>query len=179
MTAYQEALRETLGHEGGYYDGSEARDPNPTNFGVTQETYDSWRRGRGLAPRPVLQITTAEVELIYRGYWTGASCDELPRLVALTVFDHSINAGPGTAVMMLQRAVGVAADGGFGPATRAAVASAVARHGDAGLADRVCWERMRHYVDLAKSERLRPNLLSWAHRVVRFRERYLRDGGSA
>lgn len=174
-TPYQAALALTLGFERGYYDGSEARDPNPTNFGVTQATYDLYRRARRLARRPVRDIERHEVEAIYLSYWQGAACDELPRRTALAVFDHSINAGPATAVKVLQRAVGAVDDGAFGPKSRAALAAAVARHGDAGLAARVCWARLRYYVDLAKSPRLAPNLLSWTHRVVVLYERELRD----
>jgi len=171
MSVYDEALAHTLGAEGGYYAGNEARDPNPTNFGVTQNTYDEWRlKAKKLPARPVKEITMDEVRAIYRGYWDGASCEELPRLTALTVFDMSINAGQGTAVKMLQKALGVTVDGGFGPQTRAALKAV----DDRTLADRVCWERVRYYVDLAKNERLRPNLLSWVHRVVKFRETYLR-----
>lgn len=169
---FREALKLTLGHEGGYYDGSEARDPNPTNYGVTQKTYDAYRDGRGLPRRPVKQITMDEVEAIYKVYWDGAVCDALPRLAALTVFDHSINAGPVAAIKVLQRALGVTPDGVVGPQTRAAIRSFQLHESE--LAERVCWERIRFYVDLAKNQRLRPNLLSWVHRVVKFREQYLR-----
>jgi lysozyme family protein len=37
------------------------------------------------------------------------------------VFDVAVNSGPGRAVKFLQSCVGVTADGGFGPATLAAV----------------------------------------------------------
>ena len=170
---YQEALVFTLGREGGYYAGTEARDPNPTNYGVIQSTYDAYRKDRRLATRPVKQITMAEVHAIYRGYWTGASCELLPHATAITVFDHSINAGPAAAVRVLQQAVGTTADGVVGPKTRAAIDAAVALYGDGGLAYRVNARRLRHYVDLAKNTRLRPNLLSWAHRVVLHQEKYL------
>lgn len=170
-TPYTTALALTLGFEGGYYDGSEARDPNPTNYGVTQDTYDLYRRTRREAPRPVKQIEWPEVQEIYRSYWTGASCDLLGPKTAVCVFDMSINAGPRAAVKLLQRALGVTPDGEVGPKTRAAIAVT----DDRALAERVAWERVRFYVDLAKSPRLRPNLLSWVHRVVVYRERHLRD----
>lgn len=168
--AYRDALDFTLEIEGGYYAGNEARDPNPTNFGVIQKTYDAWRDGKKLPRRPVKLIERHEVEAIYRGYWVGAACEHCGPLTAATVFDMSINAGPGTAVRILQRALGVDADGRVGPKTRAVLAAA----DDVALANAVCWERVRYYVDLAKTPRLRPNLLSWMHRVVRLREQFLR-----
>ena len=172
MSAYKEALEFTLGREGGYYDGSEARDPNPTNFGVTQKVYDNWRKVKKLPIRPVKQIEQWEVEAIYVGYWEPAGCHMLGRLSSITLFDHSINAGPANAVKVLQRALGVTADGKIGPKTRAAIEERADM--DAYLATNLCWERVRYYVDLAKNARLRPNLLSWVHRVVLYREKYLK-----
>jgi murein L,D-transpeptidase YcbB/YkuD len=75
-------------------------------------------------------------------------------------------------VKALQKAVGAIPDGIIGPATRRAIASWSER--DRELAARICFERIRFYVDLAKSVRLRPNLLSWVHRVIIFRENYLK-----
>lgn len=161
-----EAISFVLGNEGGYYDGSDPRDPNPTNYGVTQRTYDDYRKRHGLATRPVREITMPEVQDIYASYWVPG----LPRLTGIAVFDHSINAGPGNARRALQRAAGVTDDGIIGPKTRAAIAAVP----DDVLADRVCWERLRYYLDIAeRSRRLRPNLTSWLLRVVKFRERFL------
>jgi Putative secretion activating protein len=173
-TPYGEALEFTLGREGGWYDGSEARDPNPTMYGVTQKTYNAHRDAKGLPWRSVREIEQSEVQDIYRSYWVDARCDKLPRLTAITMFDMSINAGPGGAIKCLQRVVGVTDDGAWGPKTEAAVADYIRTIPEKRLAYQHCWERIRYYVDLAKSERLRPNLLSWVHRVVLFREKYLK-----
>lgn len=175
---YTTAVIQTREHEGGWYDGSQPHDPNPTMYGVIQRTYDAYRKARGLPFRSVRLIEQHELEAIYRGYWTGASLDvvqALAPLTAITLFDHSINAGQSTAVMMLQIAIGATADGGFGSQTKAALEAAVRRYGDVGLADRVTWERQRYYADLAKSAKHRPSLLSWTVRVLKFRERFLRD----
>lgn len=167
---FKEALKLTLGNEGGYYAGTEARDPNPTNYGVTQQTYDDYRQRKGLAGQAVIHITSQEVEDIYVGYWNAASCELLPRLTALAVFDMAINAGPTAAVKLLQKCfTGLVVDGVFGPKTLQAVTAG----SDWGTADAYSWQRVRFYVDLAKSERMRPNLLSWTLRVVQFREKYL------
>lgn len=166
---FERALKETLGHEGGWYDGSEARDPNPTMYGVTQKTYDEYRRRLGKPIHTVRDISMDEVKDIYRSYWTGASCDKMSHLplTAMQVFDHSINAGPQAAVKVLQKALGLVADGKAGPKTLDAIRLTA---DDRDLVNRVMWERIRAYVDIAKSPRLRPNLLAWVHRVVKFRE---------
>lgn len=171
---FERALKETLGHEGGWYDGSEARDPNPTMYGVTQKTYDDYRARVGKPSDTVRDISMEEVKDIYRSYWTGASCDKMTHLplTAMQVFDHSINAGPQAAVKVLQTALGATADGRVGPKTLELIRISA---DDRDLANRVMWERVRFYVNLAKSPRLRPNLLAWTHRVVKAREKFLKD----
>jgi lysozyme family protein len=174
MTPYQEALALTLGAEDGYYDGSEARDPNPTNFGVTQATYDLYRRGKQLELRPVKQIEQAEVEAIYRSYWVAAGCEMLPRLTAIATFDMSINGGAVTAVKVLQRALGVVDDGVFGPKTDGAMRAYRDTYGDKQLALKVSLARLTYYYSLAvKNPKMLPNLPSWVQRVVHFGKQFL------
>lgn len=177
---FPEALAFVLKNEGGYYPGNEARDPNPTNRGVTQKTYDAYRDSVNLPRRAVRLIDEDEVVHIYERYWKDAHCESLPRKTAITVFDHAINAGPKEAIKCLQRALGVPADGYAGPMTLAAVEAAVDSGlglvgvgADSGLALRVCMERIAHYTRIAQSQRLRPNLYSWVNRVVKFKNDYL------
>ena len=174
---FERALKETLGHEGGWYDGSEARDPNPTMYGVTQTTYDKYRRDHGRPNESVRNITMGEVQDIYRSYWTGASCDKLSHLplTAIQVFDHSINAGPVAAAKLLQRALGFEGEDVDGKVGKNTLESIRLAKDDKALVNRFMWARVRFYVDLAKSPRLRPNLLSWVHRVVKSREKLFDD----
>jgi len=168
----EQAIAFTLGREGGWYPGNEARDPNPTMYGVTQTTYDGFRRRRQLPVRSVRGIEPAEVQAIYTPYWTAAGCDLVGEASGITLFDHSINAGPPAATRMLQKAVRVTPDGEIGPKTRAAIETWKDR--DPELAARISFERIRFYIDLAKNPARRENLLSWVHRVVLFRETYLK-----
>ena len=125
LSVFDEALCFVLAREGGYADNP-ADHGGATNMGVTQSTYDAFRNGSGLAPRPVINITPREVRTIYwGGYWRPAACDAIagtrPSL-ALVHFDAAVNQGVGEAERMLQRALGVTADGAIGPSTMAAVA---------------------------------------------------------
>jgi lysozyme family protein len=122
--------------------------------------------------RSVREIEMPEVRAIYTPYWTAAGCDLVGKASGIALFDHSINAGPDDAAKMLQKAVGAIPDGIIGPATRRSIDAWKER--DRELAGRICFERIRFYIDLAKNVRLRPNLLSWVHRVVIFRENYLK-----
>lgn len=119
---YDKALYEVLRHEGGYV--NHPKDPGgATNKGVTQNTYNSWRRSRGLSARSVRLITDGEVASIYRqNYWNVVRGDELPFGLDFAVFDFGVNSGPSRAVRYLQALVGAAQDGRMGPLTLAAVA---------------------------------------------------------
>jgi lysozyme family protein len=89
-------------------------------------------------------VTRREAADIYRQrYWRPMHCGELPAGVDLMVFDFGVNAGPGTSVKMLQRAVGVVDDGSVGPRTLAAVKAA------AGLIDALVEARLAHYRSLS------------------------------
>ena len=104
--SFDRALAFVLRWEGGYSDHPE--DPGgATNMGITQGTYDAWRKRRGLPPRPVREITREEVAAIYRErYWAPLGCDKLPADLALMVFDCAVNQGPAKARELLERSGG-------------------------------------------------------------------------
>jgi lysozyme family protein len=174
MDLFTEAMNLTLGNEGGWYDGSDPRDPNPTMWGVTQNTYDAYRKSitPAMPLQSVRQIKLHERDAIYRRYWDG-TCDKLPRLAALTAFDMSINAGPLATRKLIQAALGVESDGVFGPKTLAAIEEA-SLHGPVQFAKSLLLERVVFYRILAKNAVLRPNLHSWIARVADFYTDYVR-----
>lgn len=141
MTAsnFDRALPLVLKHEGGYV--NHPKDPGgATNKGVTQATYNAWRRGKGQATQDVRLITSAEVAAIYRRqYWDAVRCDDLPPGVDYAAFDYAVNSGPGRAAKDLQRTVGASPDGSIGANTIAAV---MASGTPAVVAARLCDRRL-------------------------------------
>jgi lysozyme family protein len=117
---YESALSFILRWEGGLSD--HPNDPGGrTMKGVTQATYDAWRKARNLPIRDVAQIAQDELGAIYRdNYWRAAACERLRAALDLVQFDTAVNMGPRRAVKILQTAVGATADGAFGPNTQAA-----------------------------------------------------------
>jgi lysozyme family protein len=145
MTAarFKTCLARVLIYEGGVSD--HPRDPGGlTNQGITQRTYDAYRRAKKEPTRSVRKMAAAERDAIYRQhYWDTISGDKLPVGVDSVMFDGSVNSGPKQAVKWLQRALGSAyrgqVDGIIGLATLAAIEET---EDYAALIDRICNRRM-------------------------------------
>jgi len=102
MTRFQVALTLVLENEGGWYDGSDPRDPNPTMRGVTQKTYDHYRDGIKLPRRSVKEIASFELHAIYHDlYWKPAGCEALPTPLDYLHFDFFVNTSPHVALGVL------------------------------------------------------------------------------
>ena len=109
--------------EGGYANRPKKHDPGgETNYGVTQKTYNAYRKVAGLPRQSVKLISQDEVAEIYRrDYANPVRFGALPAGVDYFVFDTAIHSGPVRAAKLLQRAVGAEEDGFIGAKTLAAV----------------------------------------------------------
>ena len=117
---WDNAFRLMLASEGGYV--HHPSDPGGrTNLGVTQATWENWV-GRESNEAEMRGLTFEKVEPLYKKkYWDAVRGDDLPAGISYLLFDFAVNAGVGRSIKTLQTAVGVPADGGFGPMTMAAV----------------------------------------------------------
>lgn len=124
MTAFELALKFSLSDsiEGGYV--NDPHDPGgATNKGITQRTYDAYRKHNGWPVQSVAVLTADEAKRIYwSSYWLGARCDKMPEKIGLAVFDWFINSEY-PALTELQKCLGVTADGVIGPKTLSAIAT--------------------------------------------------------
>ena len=125
---FPKALTHTLQFEGGW--ANHPNDPGgATMKGVTHKTYADYL-GRAVTHDELRGIPDEHLADIYRkSYWNACRCSELPDGLDLAVFDTAVNTGPAQAARLLQRIVGVPADGGIGPKTLVAVNDSVAAHG--------------------------------------------------
>lgn len=113
---FDEAFDLLIGHEGGYV--NHPNDPGgETNHGITARVA---RQAGYTGPMRDLPRETAKT-IARNQYWDKVRAEDLPLGVRFDVFDTGYNSGTATAVKLLQRAVGVADDGVFGPKTLAAV----------------------------------------------------------
>lgn len=113
--SFLHALNFTLGWEQGFVDDPD--DPGGrTIYGISERAHpDLWRHGP-----PTMDQAAARYE---RDYWNQIKGNLLPPDVAFIAFDMSVLQGPQTAVMALQRTIGVRADGQLGPKTLKAIGS--------------------------------------------------------
>lgn len=113
MLTFEVAFDRLMGHEGGYVNNPD--DPGgETKWGISKRSYPSL---------DIPNLTRDQAKDIYRqDFWRRLDADSLPDGVAFQLFDFAINSGIGTAVRYLQRAVGVADDGRWGPVSKAAAA---------------------------------------------------------
>lgn len=115
MSAFEEAFRLVIGHEGGY--SNDPKDPGgETKYGISKRSY----------PRVEIGALTLEgAHRIYRAdYWDKIHGDDLDPGLALVAFDAAVNNGVGQAVRWLQGALGVKQDGVIGPVTLSALTKA-------------------------------------------------------
>jgi lysozyme family protein len=86
-----------------------------TKFGISAAAYPEL---------DIAALSEADAQAIYRrDYWDKISGDALGYPLALVTFDAAVNAGPTRAVIWLQQALGVYADGALGKQTLAALGS--------------------------------------------------------
>jgi lysozyme family protein len=94
-----------------------------TMCGIIQREYDIYRKSKGLPLQDVRHLTRDEgADIYYNSYWLP-ECPKLAPGLDLCFFDEAVNAGPHAATKILQRALGISADGLWGVQTEMAVMS--------------------------------------------------------
>ncbi len=108
---FDAAFDRLFANEGGYVD--DPSDPGgETNWGISTRSYPNV---------DIKALTRDGAKAIYASdFWARIVADDLPDAAAFQAFDFAVNSGIETAVRYLQRAVGVADDGHWGPVSRAA-----------------------------------------------------------
>ena len=80
-------------HEAGYVNHKNDRG-GATNMGITQKTYDAYRKGKGLSKNDVKSITKDEAAEIYHNIYVECGADKIknPKL-AMCVLDWAVHSG--------------------------------------------------------------------------------------
>ena len=107
-TRFQYAMQRTKFNEGGF-----ANHPNDrggiTNYGISSKYYPK---------KDIINITPQRAQaILYRDYWLKPGINQLPDEFADIVFDDGVVQGQPTAIISLQKALGVKPDGLIGTQT--------------------------------------------------------------
>jgi uncharacterized protein (TIGR02594 family) len=150
---FEAAIAHVLEMEGGYTD--DPYDPGgPTNKGILLRELAEWQGvsldafNTARLKGELRMISDETVRAIYQArYWRPAGCEALPPALAFIHFDAAVNQGVGTAIRMLQHAVGADADGEIGPLTRAAIMQTPVTKAIANYADirRRRYRALKHF----------------------------------
>lgn len=91
---FKRALNYIYSVEGGYSNHKNDRG-GKTNYGITQKTYDEFRKNRKLLPLSVKDIKKEEADLIYyKNYWCASGANKISDFsMALVLFDSCVNHG--------------------------------------------------------------------------------------
>jgi len=110
--------------EGGYVNCPGDRG-GATNVGITQATYDAFRKAHYLPTVFVGNIELAEIEEIYYAfYWYPICGDKFHPAISFVLFDCAVHSGPGRAALYAQRILRIQQTGVFDEPTIAAIQNA-------------------------------------------------------
>jgi lysozyme family protein len=136
--------------EGTKYENNPHDRGGPTKYGVTQKTLGDYL-GKPATPDMVRVMPIGTAISIYRSmYWRAINLDRLPEELQPVIFDMAVNLGPGTAVRLLQHALGdlgrpVIGDGRLGPITTGVAAGLIKDRGAKRVIDAICDQRRAYY----------------------------------
>jgi lysozyme family protein len=101
-------INRVLGHEGGYVNNP--KDPGgETNWGISKRSYPNVS---------IKELTRNQaIAIYYRDFWLKAHCEEFSDGSAYQLLDSAVNSGINQSIRFMQRALGVADDGVYGPVT--------------------------------------------------------------
>jgi hypothetical protein len=150
-----------LGVEGGFVNN--ASDPGGmTNMGVTKASWEDYV-GHPVTEQDMRALTPVEVTPFYLArFWNSLHCSDHPEGLDLCVFDFGVNAGPFKAMQTLQRIVGVAPDGVYGPLTSRMITKYVTQNGIVSIIQAYSDARSAYYVKLPNAATFG---LGWLRRV--------------
>lgn len=175
-TNWLTALNWVFGAEG--EDSDDANDPGgATRYGISLR----YLKGKGLLgdidgdgdidAHDVWALDRQQAASFYRkDFWNKCKCDQLPFPLAIIIFDQAVNTGSGTTAKMLQRHVGVKADGVIGPNTIARVTDKF-RVNPTWFIASYFGKRSRYYHDITiKNSDLSKFLNGWFNRLFQLQQ---------
>ena len=167
---FVEALSLTLGFEGGVSDDKDDLG-GLTNMGVTQDTYNEYRKRIGKPTQTVTKITKAEVsDLYHKLFWLPSGCDTMPEAIAKLVFDTAVNCGTYRGAVILQNILGGRHDGIWDDRDLNNLKYYLSKHSESKLVSTYLDSRANFHKHRAQYKNQGKFLEGWLNRVEALRE---------
>jgi lysozyme family protein len=118
---FNKALSLVLKSEGTWSDN--IKDPGgATMKGITLQVYREWKKDPDITKEQLKNISDQEVHDLYQQlYWNKIYADSLPTGIDYALFDASVNMGVLQSTKLIQKTIGVTADGAMGPKSISAI----------------------------------------------------------
>ena len=168
---FDSILGETAKYEGGYTEEME----QPTNLGVTQDTYDSYRKEEKLPLQDVKNIEGEEAKNLYhRNYYVKPQFNKLTDGLAEIMFDFGVHSGPARATKALQKTIGTKEDGKIGPKTLKATEKYIEENGEKETIQKVVDDRVELMRKLIKDkpEKYKKYENGWKDRIKNIKSKF-------
>ena len=135
-----------------------------TSDGIEQREWDAWCDLKGLPRSDVFNASWDDKKQIYHDQYWLPYCDQLPSGIDYLFFDTFVNSGLREAALILQRTLGVTADGHIGIVTMGA-AKAVADLAD--FTKRFCDDHAHVYQLIVQAHHAEAKFLrGWNNRIA-------------
>ncbi len=140
-----------------------------TMFGITQKTFNAWRKKLGTKREPVEKISSEEADEIYLNeYWKLGGCETMSADLSMVHMDACVNHGKKFAAKLLQRALNtlpgndLVVDGKIGDKTR----GAILRTDERQLLAAYIGVREHYYREESRPDTRSVNLGGWLNRMA-------------
>jgi len=165
-------LSDVITREGAFVDAP-LDHGGPTKYGITLATLRDWHHAQALGVDAVKALDETEARIILRArYVEGPGIDQVrdPQLRALCV-DMAVAHGLRGSALIVQRALGLAGDGIWGPQTLKALNSTLVAAVQGSVYYRVLGERIRLYGRLIAADHTQAVFAAgWLSRCAEFME---------
>ncbi len=159
---FRRAYELVMKYEGGY--ANHPNDPGGETYkGISRRSHPDWAGWSYIdARQPVPEHLV--MSFYYERFWTPLRCDETPYPVGEYLFDFAVNVGHRRAIMAVQNALRVAADGILGPITM----GAIKRSDPTILMYKLLEERIDYYtaITLRNRRQFEVFYLGWIRRTI-------------
>ena len=168
MSSFESALKKTLRWEGGYVNDPEDRG-GETYCGISRKSHPTWEGWdildkAGSDPQAPIRMHRSVEDFYKDNYWDKICGSQIfSGQVASALFDFAVNSGVATASKIIQRIVGVEADGVIGKHTIGAI-----NNSSVNLTNTLCEKRLE-FLKSINPQYAKKYIKGWTNRVNSFK----------